>query len=240
MFGYASGNNEVAAATGFENSFGVAIFRVFDDERVPYEGKLDDLEAFLKFVTAHSLPLFVPYSSETAPQVFGGKIEHHVLLFADLTSDSGKRLLGASRPVAEARRGEAIFVTLDQSDDRVLEFFDVDPYSDFPTLRIVHMHEDGIEKYAPTAVEEGFVLDSSAIETFVDGYFAGKLEKLLKSEEPAVEPQPDDAVHMIVGKTFEEKVNTPGKGVFVEFYAPWCLFLEILFVLLPNVLRTSL
>ena len=48
---------------------------------------------------------------------------------------------------------------------------------------------------------------------------AGKLEKLVKSEEP-----PEDnsgPVTVVTGKTFADIV-LGGKDVLIEFYAPWC------------------
>jgi len=55
---------------------------------------------------------------------------------------------------------------------------------------------------------------------FIDNWKAGKLEKYFKSEE--IPEKNDDAVKVIVGKTFKELVIDNDKDVLLEFYAPWC------------------
>jgi protein disulfide isomerase len=49
---------------------------------------------------------------------------------------------------------------------------------------------------------------------------SGKLNPVLKSEEPAA--QNDGPVKVVVGKNYKEMVADSGKDVMVEFYAPWC------------------
>lgn len=56
--------------------------------------------------------------------------------------------------------------------------------------------------------------------TFIQEWKDGKIEKHLKSEDiPATQ---DEAVRVIVGKSFQSEVVDSGKDVLLEFYAPWC------------------
>ena len=48
---------------------------------------------------------------------------------------------------------------------------------------------------------------------------AGKLEKVVKSEDPPADNS--GPVKVVTAKTFDEIVFS-GKDVLIEFYAPWC------------------
>lgn len=55
---------------------------------------------------------------------------------------------------------------------------------------------------------------------FIQDYLDGKIEPHYRSEEP---PQTnDEAVKVVVGKTFEDWVTKNEDDVLLEFYAPWC------------------
>jgi protein disulfide isomerase len=58
------------------------------------------------------------------------------------------------------------------------------------------------------------------VQSFADDFFAGKLEKHVKSE--PVPASQDGPVKVVVGKNFDEIVLDESKDVLVEFYAPWC------------------
>lgn len=62
----------------------------------------------------------------------------------------------------------------------------------------------------------------NAMKQFILDFEDGKLETYVKSE-PVQED--DGHVKVAVGKNIDDIINEPGKDVFIEAYAPWCMFL---------------
>lgn len=70
--------------------------------------------------------------------------------------------------------------------------------------------------YSRTAIED---ISVASLKAFVDDFKAGRLQRLLKSQE---EPSDQVEVYTIVGKTWHQVVQDASKDVFVFYYAPWC------------------
>lgn len=195
----------------------IVLFRNFDEPRVVFEGDITAVEEIDKFVLGNELPLIIPFNQDTAQKVFGGDIMQHLLIFVDESKSEEKEAVYASAlPVAKKKQGEMLVVSIDKSDDRILEFFGIGE-GDVPTARIVENIDDGMKKYK---YEESEVTEDG-LTKFVDAFEAKELAPDLKSAEPLDESEQGD-VFVVVGKNFEEVVNRPGVGVLVEFYAPWC------------------
>jgi len=215
-FGLIIGNAEVAKAAEVEGE-GIVVFKKFDEGRAAYEGDVSDSAAISEFVSGNLLPLIVPFSQENAPKIFGGKIKSHVLLFVNKEKESEEtKVKDAATPVAKSMQGKMLFVTVDESDSRILEFFGIGS-EDIPTARIVKMGEAGMKKYAYTKDE----ITSEGLTEFTEDYQNDKLEADLKSDEPLKDEEQEN-VWVLAGKNFEEIVNKPDTDVLVEFYAPWC------------------
>jgi len=213
-FGIVIGNAEVAKAVGVES--GVVVFKKFDDLRAEYTGDATDKEALTEFVSGNVLPLIVAFSQENAPKIFGGKIKSHTLVFVDSSEVEAKeKVIAEVRPVAESKKGKMLFVSVDKSDDRILEFFGITA-EQMPTVRIVNMGEGSMKKFS----YEADTINTADLEKFVAAYEAGELAPQLKSDE--IPETNDGPVFVAVGKNFEELTSRPGVNVLVEFYAPWC------------------
>jgi protein disulfide-isomerase A1 len=208
------GDAAVAKAAGVEGN-GIVVFKQFDAENpAVYGGDATDQEAIATFVSGNSLPLIVEFTQENAPKIFGGKIKSHMLIFVDGDDKATKDdVVAKATPVAEAEKGNLLFVTVDKSDERILEFFGLTA-EDLPTVRIVNMGEGAMKKYA----FEGEIT-TEALQKMTTDYKDGKLTVQLKSDEI---PEQTEDVFVLVGKQFNEIVNKPGVNVLVEFYAPWC------------------
>ena len=143
------------------------------------------------------------------------------------------------RTVAKEHRQKMTFVHLDignEENEGLAEFFGVtkvfeapSPYyccftkcfilqDTSPTFAIFEM--EGSSKYLP-APEKAKEITAENLKTFVVEYFAGKLQKFLKSQ-----ALPEDwdatAVKTLVSSNFEQVAKDKSKDVFVKFYAPWC------------------
>ena len=68
------------------------------------------------------------------------------------------------------------------------------------------------------AFKEDFTTEN--LQDFVSDYFAGKLQRVIKSQ--PVPKKTKGPVKVVVGSTFEKIVNDPEKDVMIELYAPWC------------------
>jgi protein disulfide-isomerase A1 len=191
----------------------VVVYRSFEGEE-PEVKCGDDIE---KCVSGNLLPLIVPFSQANAPKIFGGAIKQHVLVFLDMDAHKDT-VMSAIRPVATAKKGEYLFVTVDKSDDRILEFFGLGA-DDLPTARVVEMLDSGMKKFA---FSEDFT--EANLQAFVDSHAAGTLEQDLKSEAdiPDEEQPKDGNVWVLVGKNHDRIAFDNTKNVLVEYYAPWC------------------
>lgn len=215
-YGVAYDNAAVAAAAEVEAP-AIVVFKKFDEGKAVFEGDVTDKEAVATFVSGNSLPLIIPFSQETAPKIFGGAIKNHNLIFVDESNEEEyTKIKETLNGVAKKFQGKILFVTVDKSEDRVVEFFGITE-ADIPTIRLVQMGDEGMQKYKYP--EESITAD--AVTKFLEDYLAGNLVLDLKSEEPIPESEQGD-VYVLTGKDFDDVVNKPGTHVLVEFYAPWC------------------
>jgi protein disulfide-isomerase A1 len=213
-YGLVINNGAVATAAGVKAP-AVVLYKNFDEGKNVYTGSLTDASALKVFVQSNSLPILIAFSQETAQKIFGGSIKNHILLFIDAKdAASADTVRAAAKPIATKYKGEYLFVTVDKSDTRIVEFFGIKD-TEFPTTRAIQINE-GVKKYKMIKQD----LSSNGLNNFVEDFKNGKLPADLKSEEAPAAQEGD--VKVLVGKTFKQEVHQIGKDVLVEFYAPWC------------------
>ncbi|RLN96359.1 hypothetical protein BBJ28_00007918 [Nothophytophthora sp. Chile5] len=200
----------------------VVLYKKFDEGKAVYEGEFEK-EALAEFVKANSLPLVIMFSQEKAPMIFGGDMTEHVLAFVDTSKDYVAGIEAALKTPAKANKGKLLHVIMPHTEKRIVDYFGLKE-EEMPAVMLVNM-AGGMKKYGfdykgddlVAKVEDGLAEDLTAFE---QRYFAGEVTPLLKSAEH--EDDSDEAVKVIVGKEFEERVVNNEKDVLLEFYAPWC------------------
>ncbi|MFH4974982.1 hypothetical protein AB6A40_001691 [Gnathostoma spinigerum] len=196
---------------------GIVVLKKFDEEYAVYENEYE-VDSIKKWVQANRLPLVTEFSQETAPQLFGGDIKKHCLLFISKKSKDFDDKIEALKAAAKTNKGEILFVYINtdvEDNARMLEFFGLKE-KELPALRIIHMEEEML-KYKPEDAE----ITSENVEKFVKAFLTGKLSPHLMSQE-IPEDWDKGAVKVLVGKNFDEVTSRDDVSVFVMFYAPWC------------------
>nr|UTK45861.1 protein disulfide isomerase [Crepidula fornicata] len=194
---------------------GIVLLKKFDEGRNDFEGDFEPA-AIIKHVRDNQLPLVVEFTQESAQKIFGGEVKNHILLF--LKKDGGEDTIEKFKAAAGDFKGKVLFIYLDTDDaenGRITEFFGLKD-EEIPAVRLIQLAED-MTKYKPESAD----LDTETIKKFVQDFLDGKLNAHLMSEDV---PSDWDAkpVKVLVGKNFKEVALDKTKGVFVEFYAPWC------------------
>lgn len=211
-------HDEAIAKENKVESDNVVVFKKFDEGRADYDGeaKADDI---IKFIKANQLPLVTEFNDENAPKIFGGDVKKHVLLFVGKKADNFQSIYDSFSAAAKDFKGKVLFVFVDndvEDNARISEFFGIDA-KEIPTVRLIDLANDEMTKFKPETTE----LTTDNVKAFVQDVLDGKMKAHLLSQDV---PEDWDAkpVKVLVGKNFDEVVKDKTKGVFVEFYAPWC------------------
>jgi len=197
----------------------IRVMKSFDEPVVEFKESLTK-ENLKRFIEDAARPLITEFKQEHAHKIFEMEITHHFLLFVDKAEKDFDAMLKTLRTVAKEHRQKMTFVHLDignEENEGIAEFFGVTKDTS-PTFAIFEM--EGSSKYLP-APEKAKEITAENLKAFVVEYFAGNLQKFLKSE-----PLPEDwdatAVKTLVSSNFEQVAKDKSKDVFVKFYAPWC------------------
>jgi len=215
IFGITS-NNDVFAHYKVDKD-GVVLLKKFDEGRNDLEGKIDK-DAVKSFVNGNKMPLVIEFTQESAPKIFGGDIQKHVLLFLRKKDADFKTHTDNLKIAAEKNKGKVLFITLDcdeEDNKRIMEFFSLED-KHVPAIRFIHLKDD-MTKYKPPTAD----LDADSITNFVQDVLDGKVKPHLASQE-LPEDWDKEPVKVLVATNFDEVAKDPKKSVFVEFYAPWC------------------
>jgi protein disulfide-isomerase A1 len=198
------------------------LYKKFDEGKNVYSGEfeIEPLSAFLK---KSGTPLLITFSQANAPKIFGGDLKEHMLIFVDTTKDYMEDLEKAMKIPSAANQGKLLHVIIPSTETRVVDYFGFKE-EDFPCAMLVNMN-DGMKKYGFSYKAEEMISKISTtladdVAAFEESYFAGEVAPTLKSAEPVDDSA--DAVKVIVGKDFMERVIESDKDVLLKFYAPWC------------------
>lgn len=197
---------------------GIVLFKKFDEGRNDYDGEYK-AEDITKFISANRMALVTEFTDEAAPKIFSGDVKRHILIFVSKKAEDFKEKHDAFGDAAKDFKGKVLFIFINsdvEENERIMEFFGIKK-ENLPTVRLIDLEGDEMVKYKPDYDE----LTTDNHKNFLTQFFDGKLKAHLMSAEV---PEDWDAkpVKVLVGKNFEEVAFDKKKGVFVEFYAPWC------------------
>ena len=209
-------NKDCAIEFGAQDLPALVFFRKFENSPVVYSGSWDS-SSVVSWTQGLSVPIVIEFSEEYIEPIFGQR-KQAIFLFRmpnDKDSDFEKIFAEA----AKTFKGDILFVTsgvYDGIQSRLAEFIGVDETM-LPTIRLLDPNENMKKFEFPGAVSK---ISVTAIGDFITDFKAGKLRAFLKSAD--IPEHDDNALKIIVGRTFYDQViNTPNE-VFVKFYAPWC------------------
>lgn len=169
-------------------------------------------EGLVGYATESSRDRFVDRSLKEKRSMF------HIIAYGDVAPSSNpsnfkyirNRLIKVAKDEIDSRFSVA--VAADFSSD--LEKYGITGEAQLKKTTVVAMDD----KKKPYLMTKEF--SPAAVKEFIKKLKAGEVEAYIKSE-PIPETN-DEAVKVVVGKTFDEIVNDPTKDVLIEFYAPWC------------------
>jgi protein disulfide isomerase len=198
---------------------GIALIRTFDDSPLSYvatDGEPMAVSDIVSFAVGNSVPTLITFSEDYIDPIFG-KRNPALMLFANDDDAAYSKVFAEA---AQAFKGKILFVKSGATEgiqQKLAEFVGVTKDM-LPTLRLIEPSETGIRKFRYDA--DINALSVEAVGAWADDFKNGKLSPFLKSEEiPEVQ---EGAVHVVVGKSFDQVVKDPSKDVLVKFYAPWC------------------
>jgi len=187
----------------------VVIFR-FDEDPIVYSGQFQ-ADSIIGWVLGEAYPIIDELAQKTWQRSQNSKQPLLAIFMPDISDNT----FTFAKTVASNFRGKVI--TTYSTAPQIAERWGASGKI-IPTAILVKWVGD-----QPKFVvynEEAEVLTPDICVTFaqqsLDGTYTG-----FKKSEP-IPANNDDAVKVVVGKTFEEIVFDKEKDVFVEFYAPWC------------------
>lgn len=219
---YLATSNADIATTNEKTFPGLTLYKKFDEGKMEYEGEFtqNDISAFVK---ENSMPLVMTFSQEKASEIFGGDVEVHLLMFADEEKEYFSKFEEQAKIAAQENKGKILHIFIPLSEAKILDYFGFKE-ADLPAIMLVNMVK-GMKKFGYTSQGEELITamdgDLGAdLVAFEKSYFEGELKPTLKSAEPFDDS--DEAVKVISGKEFSERVIQSKQDVLLEFYAPWC------------------
>lgn len=209
-FGYST-DAELAEAEGVQAP-AIVLYKTFDEGKTTFTGQFD-AETIETFAKTASTPLV----GEVGPETYSSYMSAGLPLayiFAE-TAEERTELAELLKPLAEEYRGKVNFATIDAKQFGAHAGNLNLPTDKFPSFAIQETVKN--QKF-PFDHEKKIELAS--IKSFVDDFIAGKVEPSIKSE-PIPETQ-ENAVQVVVAKSYNDIVLDDTKDVLIEFYAPWC------------------
>ena len=210
---YHTHDASLVAELGLTETYGLALFRSFDDGHKYLTGtSMLSAENMKSFINAHRFPVVMEFEQEAAERIFGSE-SSAMFFFSDDFEMEG---VANFKEVAKANVGKVVFSLSKVTSGlgaRLAEFVGVTA-ADAPTVRIIKFENQALQK---------FIVSDLTVDGMTKGlndWENGELEQHYKSE--PIPEKNDEPVKVVVGNTFEEMVLKSDQHVLFEAYAPWC------------------
>lgn len=194
----------------------IILFKKHDDEKVRYEGELNE-ENLEVFFSARSLPSLVELTQETTVAIIRSKITTILFFILSKSDENAKEIEEEARSIATHFQEKLRFVLVNtdvEGNSGMLQYLRIERRRE-PFMVIFELQK--FNKYKPEHNE----ITAASIRKFVEDFLDNKIEKYLSSQD-----LPEDwnkgAVYTLVGTNFYSVAFDVKKDVLVEFYAPWC------------------
>lgn len=220
LFGLCSDPKAIADAG--VNPPTIVLYRKFDEPKVDYpaasvaSASVEDIESFIK---ENSMPLVDEVNADNY-QTYASSGLPLAYLFIDPADDTRDDHIAYLKPLAKAHKGKLNFVWID-----AVKFAD--------HAKALNLHEpkwpafvvQDLSQQLKYPLDQNEAVTGSKVTSWVEEYLAGNLKPQLKSQ--SVPETQDESVFTLVSTQFDDVVFDDDKDVFVEFYAPWSVFLSL-------------
>lgn len=198
---------------GVSKTPSVLLFKNYDDQSTSYTGKFS-AAALTEWVEETSTPKLVemdqqPHNRKALQKVFGGS-EPKLIGFAAKDYSDLSKFKDALRQAAETITTVKTVFSDASANSGAMQYFGIKD-TDTPAFAIHDAGSNSKYLLANASPED--------LTSFIAEFEAGKLEKVVKSEDPPADNS--GPVKVVTAKTFDEIVFS-GNDVLIEFYAPWC------------------
>ncbi|EIE84149.1 hypothetical protein G6F46_007422 [Rhizopus delemar] len=189
----------------------LVLYKQFDHGQDVLEEHFDDETFLIDFIRRHSVPLL----DEITPSNFYNYVEAGrplVYLFSD-KDEMKERNQADFLPLAKTYQDDFSFVHINATE--------YPAQAEFLSLNSTRLPALGVHNFQSGArypFEGDWDLDR--IQQFLNDIRSGRLDPVVKSQ--TFPPASDSAVHVLVGKEFNQVVFDSTKDVIVQIYAPWC------------------
>jgi len=191
----------------------VVLFKKFDEGKNVHTGA-NDVETVKNFIEENKNPTVFGFDQKVAQKIFGEGLDALFLIVGN--DEAGSKAESHFRSLGKDLKGKiALSVAKIEENfgQRLAEYIGV-AKEHLPAIRLVRPSKNNL-KYL---FEHEITAEN--IKGFFNDFVENKLKPFFKSE-PVPEPAHDENVRVLVGKNWEEVVNSD-KHVLVEYYAPWC------------------
>jgi len=199
----------VTADVGKKGS--VVLHRTFNSEDVVFDKADFTTEELLAWASEHAYPYVGEVSASYERLAARGLLM--ALAFVDDEPEALEQVLSWLNVVAKEQFSKISFAYVGKSFHARLSQLGASGEK-IPTVVVL----DSTGKRWP--FDESKEFNQENLNEFVTGVVSGAIPPHFKSE--PIPAENDEAVKVVVGKTFESIVLDPTKTVLVEFYAPWC------------------